>query len=114
MVSLFIDKLDNTYRPHLFNIDILDKKNIIHDMSASIMPDPNEKDLFLLKNSLILRTFNEEKAKGICNRVMTETFKECKDYIMKAKNWADLWNMHKIVKVKVTLKEPNDELLLDL
>jgi len=111
IVSLFVDKIDSSYRPHLFNIDILDKKNIIHDMSASIVPNQNEKDLFSLKNSLILRTFSEDKVKGTCNRVMTATFKACKEYIMNAKSWSDLWTMHKkIGKIKVSLKEQKDEI----
>jgi len=115
MVSLFIDKLDTSYRPHLFNIDVLDQKNIIHNLSASIMSNPNEKDLFSLKNSLILRTFNEDRTRGICNRVMTATFKACKEYIMNAKSWSDLWTMHKkIGKIKVSLKDQKDEIDLEV
>lgn len=115
IVSLFVDKLDTSYRPHLFNIDMLDQKNIIHNMSASIIVNPNQNNLFSLQNSFILRVFNEDKTRGICNRVMTATFKECKEYIMRAKNWSDLWTMHKqIGKVKVTLKDQTNEIEIEV
>lgn len=90
--------------PYLSNLSDVEEANINKDLSQTIAP-------FSVDSSKIINLYGDDKVKGICNKVMFETFKQCYKYINEtATKWDDVWKMNDAtIKIEIILKESNEK-----